>query len=166
MTDYTFFLRSQLQDSNLIVAVDLSAKIEWPGGISRQLYSAYEAIGCQYDADRTQIANIHVAPFECDPAKQVDEATARTIHPELFAYLDKASVMTEPVIAEAEQIVQAVQKRRREPRKRKDFRLPVDLLHALKAVADEEGTSDTEIIVNLLRGDSRIQQKLAKEGDR
>lgn len=82
---------------------------------------------------------------------------------------DIVNVMTEesvdvPVIVEAEQIIQEVQKRTRtkEPRHKKDFRLPVELLEALKSVADEEGVSDTDVIVQLLKSDPRIQQKLAK----
>jgi superfamily I DNA/RNA helicase len=46
------------------------------------------------------------------------------------------------------------------PTKKKDFRFPIRLLEALKAVADEEGSSDTQIIVELLKGDPRIQRKL------
>lgn len=47
-----------------------------------------------------------------------------------------------------------------EPTKKKDFRLPVNLLEALKAVADESGMNDTALIIELLKSDPRIQQKL------
>lgn len=49
------------------------------------------------------------------------------------------------------------------PTKKKDFRFPIRLLEALKAVADESGSSDTQIIVELLKGDARIQQKLSAD---
>lgn len=48
-----------------------------------------------------------------------------------------------------------------EPTKKKDFRLPLNLLEALKAVADETGQSDTSLIIELLKSDPRIQQKLS-----
>lgn len=47
-----------------------------------------------------------------------------------------------------------------EPTKKKDFRFPVRLLEALKAAADEDGMSDTEFLMSLLKGDKRIQNKL------
>ncbi len=46
------------------------------------------------------------------------------------------------------------------PTKKKDFRFPESLLAALKAVAEETGATDTQVIIELLRADSRIQQKL------
>lgn len=49
------------------------------------------------------------------------------------------------------------------PTKKKDFRFPIRLLEALKSVADESGNSDTQIIVELLKGDPRIQQKLFED---
>ena len=75
-----------------------------------------------------------------------------------------------PVIAEAETIVEAAQARRRgrpagngESTHKKDFRLPVALLEALKAVADDCKTTDTQLIIELLKNDPRIQQKLSQE---
>lgn len=50
-----------------------------------------------------------------------------------------------------------------EPTKKKDFRFPVRLLEALKQVADEDGMSDTELVMSLIKSDKRIQRKLFED---
>lgn len=47
-----------------------------------------------------------------------------------------------------------------EPTKKKDFRFPVRLLDALKAVADEDGMTDSEWLFALIKSDTRIQRKM------
>ncbi|MGI9059750.1 MAG: hypothetical protein ACR2H5_14350 [Ktedonobacteraceae bacterium] len=49
------------------------------------------------------------------------------------------------------------------PTKKKDFRFPVRLLAALKAVADDEQATDTQIIIELLKSDPRIVRKLFED---
>jgi ATP-dependent DNA helicase PIF1 len=61
---------------------------------------------------------------------------------------------------------EAPQPRKRGPKgetKKKDFRFPVRLLEALKAAADEDGMSDTEFLMSLLKSDKRIQKKLFED---
>jgi hypothetical protein len=71
-----------------------------------------------------------------------------------------APVMTEQIEQEAPRTS------KRGPKgetKKKDFRFPVRLLEALKAAADEDGMSDTEFLMSLLKSDKRIQKKLFED---
>jgi DNA helicase-2/ATP-dependent DNA helicase PcrA len=88
--------------------------------------------------------------------------------PALFGLLDELEAeLSTPVMTETEEEVPARKRGRTpgqtEPTKKKDFRFPVRLLEALKAVADEDGMSDTELIVSMLKSDKRIQRKLMDE---
>jgi len=165
---YTFFVRPQ---DNLVIAVSLAAKHEMPGVVRTTPYIVYDAIGCRHGATRGQIGPMAIAEFEVNSYPQVDEATARQLHPELFAYLAEdygygivARVAEEPV-------VMATSRRQKSgrasgvdgPTKKKDFRFPLRLLDALKAVSDDEHATDTQIIIELLKADPRIQRKLFED---
>src|SRR2546429_642566 len=62
------------------------------------------------------------------------------------AHQDKTAYLEEEPVA-APQRKRGRTPGQTEPTKKKDFRFPVRLLEALKAVADEDGMSDTELIV-------------------